>query len=115
MMDCCSTVDRLVIPEALRADVLQSIHTGHLGLNKCRERAKVSVWWPGLSRDLENLVKTCEFCNINHATQRNEPLKPTTLPSRPWQRDGADLCEQAGKQYLVVMDYYSRYLENRTP
>ena len=103
--------DRLVIPEALRADVLQSIHTGHLGLNKCRERAKVSVWWPGLSRDLENLVKTCEFCNINHATQRNEPLKPTALPSRPWQRVGADLCEQAGKQYLVVMDYYSRYIE----
>ena len=44
--------DRLVIPEALRADVLQSTHTGHLGLNKCRERAKVSVWWPGLSTDL---------------------------------------------------------------
>ncbi|KAK3085333.1 hypothetical protein FSP39_001659 [Pinctada imbricata] len=103
--------DRLIIPEAMREDVLKAIHTGHLGLNKCRERAKLSVWWPGLSQDIENLVRNCEFCNINKGKQRSEPLKTTTLPSRPWVRIGADLCDFDGKNYLVVMDYFSRFLE----
>lgn len=103
--------DRLVIPESLRADVLAAIHTGHLGLNKSRERAKSSVWWPGLSSDLEHLIRCCEFCNTNRPSQRSEPLKTTQLPSRPWVRVGADLCELQGKNYLVVMDYFSRYLE----
>ncbi len=32
-----------------------------------------------------------------------------TLPSRPWQEEGIGLYER--QSYLVVSDYYSRYLE----
>ena len=40
---------RVVIPKALRPDMLSRLHEGHQGINKCREQAKHSTWWPGLS------------------------------------------------------------------
>lgn len=45
--------NRIIIPGKLRAGVLEEIHSGHQGINKCRARAE---WWPGLARDLESLV-----------------------------------------------------------
>ena len=81
---------RIVIPEALRPETLEKLHSGHLGLNKCRERANSSVWWPGISADLDRTVKSCDFCREHRPAQKNEPLQTSTLPDRPWQRIAAD-------------------------
>jgi len=35
----------IVIPPSLRKDIMQKLHTGHLGITKYQERAKQSVWW----------------------------------------------------------------------
>ena len=40
---------RIVVPTALRSDILMKIHEGHLGILKCQERTRESVWWPGVS------------------------------------------------------------------
>lgn len=102
--------DRLVIPPALRAEILEKLHEGHLGIAKCRERAKASVWWIGLSSQIEDVVNSCHIC----AESRNdcaEPLIQTPLPKYPWQRAGTDLFHFKGKTYLLVVDYFSRYVE----
>ena len=108
---------RVVIPAALRLEMLDRIHTGHQGISKCRERARQSLWWPGLSRQLEELVKNCSECR-KFTNQRSEPLIPTALPDLPWQRVGTDLFELKGHSYLLIVDYYSRFIEvarlNRT-
>ena len=102
--------ERLVIPTILRMDILQKLHQGHLGITKCRARAKESVWWPGLSRNVEEMISRCMTCAI-HRQEKKEPLMTSSFPTRPWERLGMDLFEHKGKLFLIVVDYYSRWIE----
>ena len=53
---------------ALHAPVLNRLHKGHMGINKCRDHAaKDSVWWPGLNRELKVKISTCTKCIKSHS------------------------------------------------
>lgn len=78
---------RLVIPSALRGDVLQRLHVGHQGVTKYRSQAKRTVWWPGLSSQLKDMVLHCKTC-IQERRSVKELLMPTEMPDRPWQTFG---------------------------
>ena len=101
---------RVVIPAALRVSILDKLHLGYQGIVKSRERAKQSVWWPGLSRQLEEVVKSCTECCKN-SPPGVEPLLPSRLPQLPWQKVGTDLFEYNKYTYLLIIDYYSRWIE----
>ena len=101
---------RLVIPSSLRPEILIQLHGGHQGITKCRERAKQSVWWPGLSTQIEQMVQNCGHC-IRNSGEKCEPLKGRPFPDRPWAVVASDLFELNGKKYLLVTDQYSRYPE----
>ena len=97
---------RIVIPRQMRLEMLKRIHEGHLGIVKCRALASFSVWWPHISKDIEDLVQKCDTCAKHRPTQK-EPLLPSSFPERPWARLGMDLFELHGKTFFVVVDYYS--------
>ena len=101
---------RLVIPSVLRKDTLAKLHTGHQGVHRCKARALETVWWPCITQDVNVMVMQCQTC-IKKRHQPPEPLQATVPPERPWQRIGVDLCQVGHTQYLVVVDYLSRYLE----
>nr|XP_039271207.1 uncharacterized protein K02A2.6-like [Styela clava] len=102
--------NRLVIPEVLRTDILRYLHDAHQGVSKSREHAKNSVWWPGLSRDIEKVVRNCNLCE-KYRRDRIEPMRGTEFPKRPWSRIGADFFYYKGNNYLLAFDYYSRDIE----
>lgn len=43
--------------------------------------------------------------------QRGQPLNHTALPSPPWQKVVSDLFELKGVTYLLIVGYYSSYIE----
>ena len=102
---------RIVIPYEHRKQTLETIHQGHLGINKCRERAGQAVWWPGIGKEIEATVSSCQICLSKRPSQHAEPLISTPLPERPFQKVAADLFEFEKKEYLIFVDYYSRFIE----
>ena len=102
---------RIVIPASMRPEILERIHDGHQGITKSLERARLGVWWPGVTKDIKKFISLCSQCAKNKPTQRREPLITTPLPQGPWQRVGVDLFSHKSKNYLVMCDYYSRWIE----
>ena len=105
---------RILIPSSMRLDVLDKLHQGHLGITKCRERAKQSVWWPGISTQIQELIKNCRTCARYHVN-KPEPLIPTAFPQRPWQIVAVDFFKCENREYLLVVDYFSRYIIELCP
>lgn len=102
--------ERLIIPESMRADILHKLHQGHQGVSKSLARARESVWWPGITSAVKQMIERCGVCARETQT-RMEPLLTTDLPSRPWQRIAADLFQWQNGHHLVIIDYFSCYIE----
>ena len=77
---------------------------------RCRLRAISSVWWPGISKEIEAFVHKCPEC-VKLTANPKELLLTTPLPKHPWERAAADLFQLNGSTYLLVVDYFSRYPE----
>jgi len=75
---------KLIVPESLRPDMLDKIHEAHLGITKCKSRARETLFWPGMSTEIENKVAACEKCAENQNRNPKEPLVITEVPERPW-------------------------------
>ena len=50
-MDCYSD-NRLIIPQSEWEDTLELLHYGHYGVNHTTERARETVFWPGINDDI---------------------------------------------------------------
>ena len=53
---------QIVVPKSLQEEYLQCLHVGHLGISKCRARAKTTVFWPNIDRDISQLIMRCDTC-----------------------------------------------------
>ena len=101
---------RIVIPTSMQPEMLDKLHSAQQGIQKCRQRAQQSIWWLGLSRQLANPVDKCSICT-KERHQPPEPLMPSKFPSLPWLKVGTDLFYWKNTCYLLLVDYYSRYIE----
>ena len=101
---------RLVIPTCMWLEMLDKLHEGHQGVVRCRSQAQSSVWWLGLSRQLDELERSCMSCAVE---RRNppEPMITSETALRPWQKVATDMFVYKKATYLLVVDYASSYVE----
>ena len=101
---------RIIIPNNQCNTILELIHEGHLGLNKCKLRAKETVYWPGLNKQLEDLILNCELC-LKYSTAKRKLEPDLTLghevPLCPWTKLVTDIFHFESVSYLLVVDYTS--------
>ena len=77
--------EAIVIPPGLRKEVLRQIHQGHLGMERSKLRARELVYWPGMSKQIEDVVSSCAVCQELRHSNAREPMVPHEIPQYPWQ------------------------------
>ena len=100
---------RIIIPKSLQADVLQQLHYAHQGAEKCKLRAKGSVFWPNINRDIEETVHKCSPCQRHQKLNTKESLISHEIPPQPWHTLGSDIFHWNNGDYLLVIDYLSKF------
>ena len=103
---------KVIISEKLQDKVLEELHTAHPGVVRMKSIARIHVWWPGIDKKIEEVVKSCLPCQ----SIRNKPpltsLHLWNWPSQPWHRLHLDfLGPFLGATFLIVVDAYSKWLE----
>ncbi len=107
--------ERIMIPGALQQETLLKIHSGHQGINKCQLHAKACVYWPGITKEIEEMVKSCSTCQVaahvrnTRKRRHQETLMPHEILDRPWHTVGTDLFHYGKSEYLIIADDYAKF------
>ena len=103
---------RIIIPDKKREEILKLILEGYLGLNRCKMRAKETMYWPGMNEQLEQLILNCQLC-LKYSRSKDKITPNMALgheiPSVPWSKVATDIFHFNSKSYLFVVDYTSRF------
>ncbi|XP_030763270.1 uncharacterized protein K02A2.6-like [Sitophilus oryzae] len=101
----------LVIPQSMRKEMLERVHYNHMGINKCIKLAQESIFWPTMCNEIRQTISQCHLCLKYARSQMSEPLINHKIPEIPWNKVGCDIFELHGQKYLLIIDYYSKYIE----
>ena len=73
------------------------------------QNARQSVYWHGITRDVESMCQRCHKCqNIRNSTQK-EPLIGEKVPERPFDVVASDLFYSGGKVFMIFSDRLSGF------
>ena len=103
--------NQLVVPKVMQAEMLSRIHESHQGIVKSKQHARSVLFWPGMNSQIEDIVSQYPTRTQFRKAQPAEPLISHEIPDRPWSKIATDLYHLNGPQYLVPVDYYSKFPE----
>lgn len=108
---CIMYNNRVFVPLSLRNLVLHQFHDNHPGMSAMKSLARSLIWYPGMDKDIVELVASCQKCqSVKSRPPQNKHVEWPT-PPRPWSRLHIDHFFYENKVLLVVVDALSKYIE----
>ena len=100
---------RIIVPKEMRPEMLQYVHEGHQGKERCLLRARKTVFWPKMTYNIQQLI---EKCIIYWEHRKSQPIIGTTheLPPFPWHTLARDMFYWKRMDFLIVADVFSKYI-----
>ena len=97
---------RLFIPTTFRSTILERLHEAHQGITRSKDRARLTVYWPGIDQDIEMYIADCKLCQDSLPSHPHEPIVTKPRLSRPFQQAkvAMDFAYYGGQYFLVVVD-----------
>ena len=101
--------NRIIVPREMRPEMLQYIHKGHQGKERCLLRARNTVFWPKMAHDVQQLTEKSIICQ---EYKKSQPIIGTTqeLPPFPWHTLATDMFYWKRMDFLIVVDVFSKYI-----
>ena len=94
---------RLLIPRQMRREILKQLHEAHQGMVRTKQRARLTIYWPRLDNDIDNMVSQCILCQTHLPSYPREPLISKPRPAQPFQEIAADFCCHAGRTMITEL------------
>ena len=98
-----------VVPEGLVQTYLKRLLAMHQAAPKMLARARQSVWWPYMARDIGVFAKTCDTCEENKPSNPAEIILHHNTATYAFQAIHMDIGHVAGRYYLFSIDQFSNY------
>jgi hypothetical protein len=109
---CLFWGQRVIIPPPGRDLIIKQLHETHPGMTRMKNLARSYIWWPGIDKAIENAVTNCNICQMHQSAPAQAPIHPWECPRPPWIRVHIDHAGPfMGKQFLLLIDAYSKWLE----
>ena len=89
----------IIRPDQYREELLKQLHEGHFGTNQTKLRARDSIYWLDINKDIELLVKTCNACQENAKRNSKDPVLAMEIPMFPWTTLEMDLFTLDGHTF----------------
>ena len=106
---CLLRGSRVIVPSPCHSLVFSQLHETHPGISRMKSLARCYVWWPGIDKDIENVVATCQNCQENSTAPPQAVVHPWECPKSPWIRIHVDHAGPfMGHYFLILVDAYSR-------
>ena len=103
---------RIIVPRSMHEYMLSQVHEGHFGMDKCKMRMSNCYYWPGVNKQIKNMIRNCPTC-LKFAPSKPKTKKKDMLhhkvPDTPWTKLATDIFHFQGTNYLIIVDYTSKF------
>ena len=82
-----------------------------MGIERTKWRVRATIFWHQINWQKDVIVKTCSTCLHNQRKQSGEPMMPSDVSQYLFEIVGTYLFHWNGQDFVLVVDYYSRYWE----